>query len=53
MNGYSTFGQGSGSVWMLGPKCDGSEKNILDCNNDETDSTFSHSYDVGVICGEL
>ena len=53
MNGYSAYGSGSGSVWMLGPKCDGSEENILDCDNYETTTTYSHTSDVGVICGEL
>ena len=53
MNGYSTFGPSTGSVWMFGPKCDGSEENILDCNNYETYYTNSHSNDVGVICGEF
>ena len=50
---YGTFGASTGSVWMLGPKCVGSEENILDCDNYETYSTNSHSYDVGITCGEL
>ena len=50
MNGYSTFGAGSGSVWSLRPQCDGSETNILDCYSVETYSTYSHTSDVGVIC---
>ena len=53
MNGYSEFGSGSGSVWTLGPTCDGSEENILDCNNYQNYNTYANSYIVGVICGEL
>lgn len=52
MNGYNTFGAGNGSVWMLGPKCDGSEQSILDCDNYESYKTPSHTSDVGVVCGE-
>ena len=52
VNGYSTFGAGSGSVWMLGPECDGSEENILDCDNSLTHEMDSHEEDVGVMCGE-
>ena len=50
---YGTFGSSTGNVWMFGLKYDGSEENILDCDNYETYSTFSHSCDVGVTCGGL
>ena len=50
MNGYSAYGAGSGSVSSLLPQCDGSEESILDCYSVETYSSYSHSYDVGVIC---
>ena len=52
MDGYDVFGPGSGSVWTLGLICDGSEENILDCIKYDDYGTFSHSYDVGIICGE-
>ena len=52
VNGYDMFGAGSGIVWMLGPNCDGSEENILDCNNTKTYDTDTHENDAGVICGE-
>ena len=50
VDGYESYGPGTGSVWMLGPKCDGTERTILDCINNPTLSTDTHHHDVGIIC---
>uniref|UniRef100_A0A8C1C837 SRCR domain-containing protein n=1 Tax=Cyprinus carpio carpio TaxID=630221 RepID=A0A8C1C837_CYPCA len=50
-DGNSTFGAGSGKIWMDDVRCSGSESSIFDCSKREMgDQDCGHSEDVGVIC---
>ncbi|KAK3091405.1 hypothetical protein FSP39_019663 [Pinctada imbricata] len=45
------FGAGSGQIWLDEVRCNGSEKNILDCKkNSFAAHDCTHNQDVGVVC---
>ena len=48
---YAVFGAGSGPSWYDSIDCDGSERNLTECNNNGLSwYACSHSQDVGVMC---
>ena len=45
------YGQGSGSIWMSGLQCVGSESTVRDCRSQElVAENCGHHQDAGVIC---
>ncbi|XP_075035216.1 scavenger receptor cysteine-rich type 1 protein M130-like [Mixophyes fleayi] len=47
----SSFGGGSGSVWLTGVTCTGEETSLSDCKHSiEKGDICDHRYDVGVVC---
>ena len=45
------YGQGSGSIWMSGLQCVGSESTVRDCRSQESVAeNCGHHQDAGVIC---
>ena len=48
------FGAGTGTIYLVGVGCLGSEKNLIDCAQSSTVSCFGgHSEDAGVRCQGL
>ena len=49
---FSTFGSGSGRIWLSDLNCDGEEQSIADCVVDPwgVEESCDHSMDAGVIC---
>ncbi|XP_052715472.1 deleted in malignant brain tumors 1 protein-like [Crassostrea angulata] len=48
--GTARFGQGEGPIWMDDISCQGTEKDIFDCNKTLVNHNCGHSEDAGVIC---
>ncbi|XP_071095519.1 uncharacterized protein [Haliotis cracherodii] len=54
----STYGRGTGPVWLYSPTCSGTEKALWNCRSSRFNVTNSypcngHRYDVGVQCSGL
>ena len=50
--GRSTFGQGTGSIWLDNVNCDETESQLADCAANAIGShNCQHSEDAGVRCG--
>ena len=51
---HSTFGQGSGRIWLNGLECTGNENSLLDCTGADPSvrvpSQCNHFTDAGVKC---
>uniref|UniRef100_A0A3B3RYN7 SRCR domain-containing protein n=1 Tax=Paramormyrops kingsleyae TaxID=1676925 RepID=A0A3B3RYN7_9TELE len=49
--GNANFGEGTGSIWMGGVSCRGSESTLKDCGREEWILQHCrHSWDAGVVC---
>lgn len=47
----AAFGEGTGKIWLDGPRCSGSENSISDCRHGGWgDVHCGHDKDVSVIC---
>lgn len=48
----SSFGEGSGPIFVRGVECSGSESSLSDCPQQEHSfGVCQHSHDAGVSCG--
>ncbi|KAL9961183.1 hypothetical protein ACROYT_G030081 [Oculina patagonica] len=53
-NSGATHGQGSGTIWMNGVACSGSESHILDCSHREClNNDCTHNRDASVQCSSV
>ena len=48
----AAFGRGTGSIWLDGVNCNGTEKRLIECasNTPTGNHNCDHSDDAGVIC---
>lgn len=54
MDSNSTFGVGTGPVWMDGLECNGEEDDLSMCIfTGWSNNNCSHTDDVGIECGKL
>ena len=52
--GSAHFGAGTGTIYLDGVGCTGSENNLIDCSRSSTVTCFGgHSQDAGVRCQGL